>query len=72
MRPNKSLQPARAKPARRLSLGVTLLEDHRQKRLFPTTLGGGATVKSSGKWRVTSRAPSLNRNVRNAHTTWRG
>ena len=24
--------------------GVTLLEDHRQKRRFPTTLGGGATT----------------------------
>jgi hypothetical protein len=35
-------------------LVVTLLEDHRQKRLFPTTIGGGATVKSSDKWRVTS------------------
>jgi hypothetical protein len=23
---------------------VTLLEDHRHKRLFPTTIGGGATT----------------------------
>jgi hypothetical protein len=40
-----------------LTPGVTLLDDHRQKRLFPTTIGGGATVKSSDKWRVTSKAP---------------
>jgi len=33
---------------------VTLPEDHRQKRLFPTTIGGGATVKSSDQWRMTS------------------
>jgi hypothetical protein len=33
----------------------TLLEDHRQKGLFPTTIGGGVTVKSSDKWRVTLR-----------------
>jgi hypothetical protein len=32
-----------------LSRIVTLLEDHRQKRLFPTTIGGDATVKSSDK-----------------------
>jgi hypothetical protein len=38
-----------------LSFHVTPLEDHRQKRLFPTTIGGGATVKSSDKWRVTLR-----------------
>ena len=41
----------------RLRLGVSLLEDRRQERLFPTALGGGATVKSIDKWRVTSRAP---------------
>jgi hypothetical protein len=30
-----------------VNASVTLLEDHRQKRLFPTTMGGGATIKSS-------------------------
>jgi hypothetical protein len=35
---------------------VALLKDHCQKRLFPTTIGGGVTVKSSDKWRVTSKA----------------
>ena len=33
-RSNISLQGAR----------VSLLEDHRQERLFPTTIGGGATT----------------------------
>jgi hypothetical protein len=28
----------------RLMPAVTLLEDRRQKRLFPTTIGGGATT----------------------------
>jgi hypothetical protein len=27
-----------------VSAQVTRLEDHRQKRLFPTTIGGGATT----------------------------
>ena len=56
MRPNKSLQPARAKPARRLSLGVTLLEDHSQKRLLPTTFGGGASDPSTGSGQAQWRA----------------
>jgi len=37
--------------------GVTLLEDHCQKRPIPTTIGGGATVKSSDRWRLTRKAP---------------
>lgn len=38
-----------------LSLNVTLQEDRRQRPLFPTTIDGGARVKSSDKWRVTLR-----------------
>jgi hypothetical protein len=33
---------------------ISLLQDLRQKRLFSATIGGGATVKSSDKWRVRS------------------
>jgi hypothetical protein len=33
---------------------VIVLEDHCQKRLFPAGIGGGAPVKSSDQWRVTS------------------
>ena len=36
------LAPLRS--AKRLTRIVSLLEDHRQKRLFPTTIGGGATT----------------------------
>jgi len=42
-----------AVPAR-LTWHVTFMEDHCQKRLFSTTIGGGAKVKSSDEWRVTS------------------
>jgi len=50
--PNKRMERAVSRPP--LMRIVTLLEDRRQKGLFPTTIGGGATVKSSDKWRVTS------------------
>jgi len=41
--PNKALQPTPQRGAAELG-AVTPLEDHCQKRLFPTTIGGGATT----------------------------
>jgi hypothetical protein len=35
---------ARVRWPRPVNASVILLEDHRQKRLFPTTIGGGATT----------------------------
>jgi len=41
--------------SKRCGASPKLMEDPRPERLFPTTIGGGATVKSSDKWRVTLR-----------------